>query len=243
MLAGIPERYGIVRAVVRNFPPRPDDGAFFAERMTARLSAQAPINDPASQYSQYRPTWKVAHRGDASVVVERGNHSLGQTRFVPVRGWHPIEVLHFPIRSQGAIRAKGCAAGRGLREEPTWLRHRLPRVRREGRAGGPPGRGVRVTDARRRRAGQGAREGVAHARHAAARRSPRAQRRCAAIRHLRFRAIGPSRSSCLGRRWSMRRHMRSMSPCSARRTSSGSSAGSTAWSCGWPSWRSGCPSG
>lgn len=96
VLAGIPLRYGIVRAVVRNFPPRPDDGAFFAERMTVRLSAQAPINDPASQY---RPTWKVAHRADPAVVVERGNHSLGQSRFVPVQGWHPIEVLHFPIRS------------------------------------------------------------------------------------------------------------------------------------------------
>jgi hypothetical protein len=96
VLAGIPARYGIVRAVVRNFPPRPDDGAFFAERMTVRLSARAPINDPASQY---RPTWKVAHRADAEVVVERGNHSLGQSDFMPVRGWYPIEVLHFPIRS------------------------------------------------------------------------------------------------------------------------------------------------
>jgi hypothetical protein len=96
VLAGIPARYGIVRAVVRNFPPRPGDRAFFAERMTVRLSAQAPINDPASQY---RPTWKVAHRADPAVVVERGNHSLGPSRFMPLHGWHPIEVLHFPIRS------------------------------------------------------------------------------------------------------------------------------------------------
>ena len=97
VLAGIPQRYGVVRALVRNFLPRPDDGSFFAERMTVRLSAQAPINDPASQYRQ---TWKVAHRAHPEIVVERGNHSLGGSVFAPVRGWCPIEVLHFPIRSQ-----------------------------------------------------------------------------------------------------------------------------------------------
>jgi glycosyl transferase family 2 len=97
VLAAVPERYGVVRAIVRNFPPRPDDGAFFADRMNVRLSAEAPINDPASQY---RPTSKIAHRGDTAVRVERGNHSVGDSRLVPLRGWSPIEVLHFPIRSR-----------------------------------------------------------------------------------------------------------------------------------------------
>lgn len=103
VLAGIPERYGVVRALVRNFPPRPGDDAFFAERMTVRLSAHAPINDPASQY---RPTLKVAHRAHPDIVVERGNHSLGSSFFPPVRGWCPFEVFHFPIRSQAQYARK-----------------------------------------------------------------------------------------------------------------------------------------
>ena len=96
--AGIPERYGVVRAIVAQLPSPPDDGAFFAERMTVRLSAQAPINDPSSLASTGRRGRSRTGR-DPAVVVERGNHSLGEARFVPVRGWYPIEVLHFPIRS------------------------------------------------------------------------------------------------------------------------------------------------
>ena len=97
MLGAVPERYGIVRAFWRSFVPRPDDGAFFAERMTARLSQHAPINDPTSVY---RPVVKVAHRGDPNVVVGRGNHALVDSRFVPLATWHPLEVLHFPLRSR-----------------------------------------------------------------------------------------------------------------------------------------------
>src|SRR6266545_2784998 len=97
MLAAVPERYGIVQSFWRSFVPRPDDGAFFAERMTVRLSQQAPINDPTSVY---RPVTKVAHRADPEVVVGRGNHGLVGSRLVPLPSWHPIEVLHFPLRSQ-----------------------------------------------------------------------------------------------------------------------------------------------
>src|SRR5207302_635134 len=73
-----------------------DDGAFFAERMTVRLSSQAPINDPTSFY---RPVTKVAHRADRQVVVGRGNHGLVGSRLLPLETWYPIEVLHFPLRS------------------------------------------------------------------------------------------------------------------------------------------------
>jgi glycosyl transferase family 2 len=97
LLAAIPPRYGIVQAFWRSFVPRPDDGAFFAERMTARLSQHAPINDPTSFY---RPVIKVAHRGDPQVTVGRGNHALVDSRFSPFRTWYPIEVLHFPLRSR-----------------------------------------------------------------------------------------------------------------------------------------------
>ena len=38
--ATVPDRYGVVRGCWRHFLPRPDDGAFFAERMTVRLAAR-----------------------------------------------------------------------------------------------------------------------------------------------------------------------------------------------------------
>jgi Glycosyl transferase family 2 len=97
VLAAVPERYGIVQAFWRSFVPRPDDGALFAERMTARLTQHAPINDPTSFY---RPVVKVAHRADPQVVVARGNHTLLDSPLVPLTTWHPLEVLHFPLRSR-----------------------------------------------------------------------------------------------------------------------------------------------
>jgi glycosyl transferase family 2 len=97
VLAAVPSEYGIVQAFWRSFVPRPDDGAFFADRMTARLSSQAPINDPRSFY---RPVTKVAHRADPQVLVGRGNHDLIGTALLPLSTWHPLEVLHFPLRSR-----------------------------------------------------------------------------------------------------------------------------------------------
>jgi Glycosyl transferase family 2 len=96
VLAAVPERYGVVEAFWRTFVPRPDDERLFAERMTARLTQQAPINDPSSFY---RPVTKVAHRADPNVVVGRGNHALAHSPLLPLRSWHPIEALHFPLRS------------------------------------------------------------------------------------------------------------------------------------------------
>ena len=96
VLASIPERYGIVRALLRQFVPRPDDDTFFAERMTARVSMSSPINDPTSLF---RPNLKSIHRGDPNVTLSGGAHTLHDTSFVPMRGWYPIEFLHFPIRS------------------------------------------------------------------------------------------------------------------------------------------------
>src|SRR3989442_1505883 len=97
VLASVPESYGIVQAFWRSFVPRQDDGSFFAERMTARLSQHAAINDPTSFY---RPVIKVAHRGDPNVNVARGNHALAGSPLLPLTTWHPIEVLHFPLRSR-----------------------------------------------------------------------------------------------------------------------------------------------
>jgi len=97
VLAAVPEGYGVVEGFWRSFVPRPDDGDLFAERMTARLTQHAPINDPTSFY---RPVIKVAHRADPNVEVGRGNHTLVGSRLRTLTTWHPLEVLHFPLRSR-----------------------------------------------------------------------------------------------------------------------------------------------
>jgi hypothetical protein len=96
VLASIPGRYGIVRALLRHFVPRPDDGPSFAERMIVRMSASAPINDPRSLF---RPNLKVVHRADPKVTVSIGTQRLIDSPLVPLRGWYPIEFFHFPVRS------------------------------------------------------------------------------------------------------------------------------------------------
>ena len=97
VLGAVPQEYGVVQGFWRSFVPRPDDGQPFAERMTARLAQQAPINDPTSFY---RPVVKVAHRADPQVTVARGNHGLADSSFRTLTTWHPIEVLHFPLRAK-----------------------------------------------------------------------------------------------------------------------------------------------
>jgi hypothetical protein len=97
VLAPVPPKYGVVQGFWRSFVPRPDDDAPFAERMTVRLSQRAPINDPTSFY---RPVIKVAHRGDPHVTVARGNHALAGGALQTLPLWHPVEVLHFPLRSR-----------------------------------------------------------------------------------------------------------------------------------------------
>ncbi len=96
VLEAIPPRYGTVGAFLRTFPPRPEGEGSFAERMTVRFSALAPINDPASLF---KPIRKVIHRGHPEIRLTRGNHGLVDNPFDPLRGWFPVEVLHFPLRS------------------------------------------------------------------------------------------------------------------------------------------------
>ena len=119
VLAGVPPRYGTVGAFLRVFCPRPGDEGF-AERMTVRFSALAPINDPASLY---KPIRKVIHRGHAEIRVSRGNHALIDSPFAPLRGWFPIECFHFPLRSEAqcAHKAKlqGEAFSRHIARPPT----------------------------------------------------------------------------------------------------------------------------
>jgi hypothetical protein len=103
VLAAISPRYGTVGAFLRVFVPRPDGEDHFYERMTVRFSALAPINDPASLY---KPIRKIVHRAHPEISVTRGNHALVGSPFAPLRGWFPIEVLHFPLRSRAQCEHK-----------------------------------------------------------------------------------------------------------------------------------------
>ena len=130
VLASVPERYGVVRALLRQFVPRPDDEGFFAERMQARVSGSAPINAPTSLF---RPNLKSVHRGDPDVTVSAGGHSVLGSRFVPLRGWYPIELLHFPIRSFEQCERKYAHLRDALGESRNAYYEEVYRARQDGR--------------------------------------------------------------------------------------------------------------
>jgi len=119
VLAAVPQRYGTVGAFLRVFCPRPGDERF-AERMTVRFSALAPINDPASLY---KPIRKIIHRGHPEIRLTRGNHALVDSPFAPLRGWFPVECLHFPLRTLAQCEHKaqlqGAAFEKHIARPPT----------------------------------------------------------------------------------------------------------------------------
>jgi hypothetical protein len=100
LLAAVPARFGAVRGAWRNFVPRPGDEAFFAERMTARLGAPSFHPHPLSTH------FKSAHRAHPRVRIGRGNHEALADDLVALRGWYPLEILHFPVRSFEQCRRK-----------------------------------------------------------------------------------------------------------------------------------------
>ena len=121
VLAAVPARYGTVGGFLRTFGPPADGGdGSFAERMTVRFSALAPINDPASLF---KPIRKIVHRAHPEIQVTRGNHALVDSPFAPLRGWYPIEVFHFPLRSheqcERKARLQGTAFEKYVARPPT----------------------------------------------------------------------------------------------------------------------------
>jgi hypothetical protein len=116
VLAAVPARYGVVRGCWRHFLPRPDDGSFFAERMTVRLAVPA---HPGAKETIFHAHQKIAHRAHPAVEVEAGNHNAEAPGLLPLRAWHPLEVLHFSLRSVAQVERKGRFGG--------WLRNTDPR--------------------------------------------------------------------------------------------------------------------
>jgi hypothetical protein len=100
LFAAVPERFGVIRGAWRNFVPRPDDDRFFAERMTVRLG------DPGFHPHPLSTHFKSAHRARADVRIGRGNHEAFADGLVPLRGWYPVEIFHFPVRSLEHCRRK-----------------------------------------------------------------------------------------------------------------------------------------
>ncbi len=130
VLASIPSRYGIVRALLRHFVPRPDDGSPFAERMTVRMSTSAPINDPRSLF---RPNLKIIHRADPNVNVSIGAQRLIDSLLIPLRGWYPIEFFHFPVRSLEQCERKYSHQQTGPGQTPSPYYDRVRALIDEGR--------------------------------------------------------------------------------------------------------------
>jgi len=104
VLAAMPPRYGVVRGLVRVFPPRPGDESFY-ERMTVRPSLLRPDDVPEPLRFALRPLY----RADPRLVVDPEDGTEGGRR-VPLRAWYPIEVLRFPFRSLEQAEQR-CALG------------------------------------------------------------------------------------------------------------------------------------
>jgi hypothetical protein len=134
VFAAVPARYGIVRGCWRHFLPRPDDGAFFAERMTVRLATPAHPGDKETIFHAHQ---KVAHRASPEVEIEAGNHNAEAPGLAALRAWHPLEVLHFSFRSADQLERKargGWVRNRGY--EPTVHQLLLDDALHEGRVAG-----------------------------------------------------------------------------------------------------------
>ena len=131
VLALVPARFGVIRGCWRHFLPRPAGDPFFAERMTTRLCTPAHPGDKTTIYHAHQ---KVAHRADPDVEIESGNHNAIGRDLDPLRPWHPIEVLHFSLRSTAQLARK--AAGGWVRKpggEDVAHILRLDRAAHEGR--------------------------------------------------------------------------------------------------------------
>lgn len=100
ILAAIPARFGVVRGAWRNFVPRPESEPFFADRMIVRHCRPTYLDDPLAT------VFKAVHRATSQVRVGRGNHEAFAEGLVPLRGWYPIEIFHFPVRSREQCRRK-----------------------------------------------------------------------------------------------------------------------------------------
>jgi hypothetical protein len=105
VLAGVPRRFDTVRALMRNFVPRPEGERFFADRMNVRLVAGEAI-EPRHLVHPFHAQDKVLHRGHPDVTLSAGNHDARWPSSFDLRGFWHFEVLHFPMRTAEQCVAK-----------------------------------------------------------------------------------------------------------------------------------------
>ena len=184
----------------------------FAERMTVRFSALAPINDPA------RCTSRSARSCIAG--IPRSGSRAATTRWWTARslrcaaGFRSSASTSRCVRPPSASTRRGCRGG--LREAHRETADRVPRGHVRGAAERPDRRVLRGARRLRRGARARGRQGPAGRRHAAARRAAGSSRA----------GETPARSRC--RHSSRTPSTPSRRRCSARRTWYGSSGGWTA---------------
>jgi len=111
VFTAIPEEYGLLYVPTNMFVPRPDEAGSFADRMVVRE-----VESRMRSGKPHPP--KVAHRARPDVMVAFGNHGASGEGLVPVPGWQPIEVLHFPMRSYQQFEDKVRAKGHAVRNNP-----------------------------------------------------------------------------------------------------------------------------
>ncbi len=132
VLATVPARYGIVRGCWRHFLPRPDDGVLL--RGAHDRPPRGARHTRATRRRSSTPTRRSLTVAHSEVEIEAGNHNAEAPGLVPLRAWHPLEVLHFSFRSVAQLERK--ARGGWLRNrdyEPTLHQLLLDEAFREGR--------------------------------------------------------------------------------------------------------------
>ena len=114
VLAAVPRRYGIVQSFVRHFVP-----------VRRRRAAVPRADDAPAQPDRRRSTTRAARGGRSGrsstarhpeVDARRGRPRRRRHELRPLRGWYPIECLHFPLRTPAQVERKGRAWGERRRE-------------------------------------------------------------------------------------------------------------------------------
>ena len=170
VLATVPDRFGVVRGCWRHFLPRPDDGAFFAERMTVRLATPAAPGrqgDDLPRPPEGRAPRARRRRDRAREPQRRRAGARAAPRLASDRGPALLLSLGRPARAQGTRR---------LAPQPGIRGHRPSAAARRGVSERRPRRPLRLV--RRRRRGARARPGGGNSRgrHPPARRAARPAR-------------------------------------------------------------------
>jgi hypothetical protein len=77
----------------------------------------------------------VIHRAHPEIRLARGNHAVLDSPFDPLRGWFPIEVFHFPLRSSEQAIHKAQLQGKAferIERSPTAYHAKMFEAFREG---------------------------------------------------------------------------------------------------------------